>query len=58
MEKIKLLDMDNDILKIIGRYVKEDNLKRIEIFKFIDEEIKKIKMMQKKKKEDSIKIFY
>ena len=26
---INLLDLDNDILKIIGDYVKQDNMKRI-----------------------------
>jgi len=30
MEKINLLDLDNDILNIIGDYVKADNNERIE----------------------------
>jgi hypothetical protein len=29
MENINLLDLDNDILNIIGDYVKQDNTKRI-----------------------------
>ncbi len=31
MEKINLLDMNNDILNIISRYVNEDNFERMEI---------------------------
>ncbi len=50
MEKINLLDMNNDILNIIGGYVKEDNLKKIEIINFIDEEIKKNKSKAKEEK--------
>ena len=30
METINLLDLDNDILKIIGGYVKKDNVERTE----------------------------
>ena len=47
MEKINLLDLDNDVLNIIGDYVKADNFermkeeekqdKKMEIFKFVDE---------------------
>ena len=29
MEKINLLDLDNDVLNIIGDYVKADNFERI-----------------------------
>ncbi len=29
MENINLLDLDNDILSIIGDFVKQDNTKRI-----------------------------
>ena len=29
MEKINLLDLDNDVLNIIGYYVKADNIERI-----------------------------
>ena len=28
---INLLDFDNDILQIVGNYVQEDNIKRIEL---------------------------
>ena len=34
MEKINLLDMNNDILNIIGGYVKEDNLEKERMEKF------------------------
>ncbi len=50
MEKINLLDMNNDILNIIGAYVKKDNLKKFEIFNFIDEEIKINKSKAKEEK--------
>jgi hypothetical protein len=30
MEKMNLLDLDDDILNIIGGYVKKDNLDRME----------------------------
>ena len=30
MEKINLLDLDNDVLNIIGDYVKTDNNERME----------------------------
>ena len=48
MENMNLLDLDNDILNIIGDYVKQDNKRRIEnerkrekefIFKGIDNNI-------------------
>ena len=29
MEKVNLLDLDNDVLNIIGDYVKADNIERI-----------------------------
>jgi hypothetical protein len=32
----KLLDLNNDVLDIIGDYVKKDNNERIQDFKFID----------------------
>ena len=46
MEKINLLDLDDDILNIIGDYVKKDNFDRIEkfkqdIFEFVDKYMKK-----------------
>ena len=31
MEKINLLDLDNDALNIIGDYVKADNIERMEL---------------------------
>ena len=39
---INLLDLDNDVLNIIGGYVKKDNLEREKI-----EEIKKVKQAMK-----------
>ena len=30
MENMNLLDLDNDVLKIIGDYVKKDNIDRME----------------------------
>ena len=30
MENMNLLDLDNDVLKIIGNYVKKDNIDRME----------------------------
>ena len=60
MEKINLLDLDNDVLNIIGDYVKADNFERIkeekkqdkkmEIFKFVDENIKQLRIDAKKEK--------
>jgi hypothetical protein len=41
---INLLDLNNDILNIIGGYVKKDNERRIlkeETFKFVDDRMKK-----------------
>ena len=45
MENINLLDLNNDILNIIGDYVKKDNVNRIvkeekEIFKQVDIKMK------------------
>ena len=59
MEKINLLDLDNDVLNIIGNYVKADNFERIKeekqnqkmkLFQFVDEKMKQIKIDAKKKK--------
>ena len=59
MEKINLLDLDNDVLNIIGDYVKADNIERIKeekqyqkmkLFQFVDEEMKKVKKDARKKK--------
>ena len=65
MEKINLLDLDNDVLNIIGDYVKADNNERMEkeekqnqkmkLFQFVDEEMKKVKKDARKKKETLIK---
>ena len=64
MEKINLLDLDNDVLNIIGNYVKADNIERIKeekqnqkmkLFQFVDEEMKKVKKDARKKKEKLIK---
>jgi hypothetical protein len=41
-----LLDLNNDILNIIGDYVKKDNIEREEkerAFKFVDNELKYLK---------------
>ena len=57
MEKINLLDLDNDVLNIIGNYVKADNFERIKeekqnqkmkLFQFVDEKMKQIKIDAKK----------
>ena len=50
MEKINLLDLDNDVLNIIGGYVKADNIERMKIIKFIADEIEQIKSDAKKEK--------
>ena len=59
MEKINLLDLDNDVLNIIGDYVKADNIERIKeekqnqkmkLFQFVDEEMKKVKKDARKRK--------
>ena len=65
MEKINLLDLDNDVLNIIGDYVKADNFERMEkeekqnqkmkLFQFVDEEMKRVKNNARKKKEKLIK---
>ena len=63
MENMNLLDLDNDILNIIGDYVKKDNLEREkteefkkkkqvlkeELFNHVDNEIKKIRKNSSKK---------
>ena len=36
MMNFNLLDLDNDILNIIGDYVKKDNIDRIENFEKVD----------------------
>ena len=46
MENMNLLDLDNDVLKIIGNYVKKDNIDRMEQAKkknIIDEKMKNLK---------------
>ncbi len=46
MENMNLLDLDDDILNIIGNYVKKDNIDRMEKeedFKYADEGIKYLK---------------
>ena len=57
MEKVNLLDLDNDVLNIIGNYVKADNFERIKeekqnqkmkLFQFVDEKMKQIKIDAKK----------
>ena len=64
IEKVNLLDLDNDVLNIIGDYVKADNIERIKeekqnqkmkLFQFVDEEMKKVKKNARKKKEKLIK---
>ena len=47
MEKMNLLDLDDDILNIIGGYVKQDNIERIsneklkqDILKYVDMKMK------------------
>ena len=63
MENMNLLDLDNDILNIIGNYVKKDNIEREkieeiekvkqamkeEIFYHVDFEVKKIRKTSEKK---------
>ena len=56
MENMNLLDLNNDILNIIGGYVKQDNnirefneLIKKEIFDYVDNEIKKIRKNSVKK---------
>ena len=57
MEKINLLDLDNDVLNIIGDYVKADNIERMKeekqnqkmkLFQFVNKKIKQIKIDTKK----------
>ena len=58
MEKINLLDLDNDILNIIGDYIKKDNLermkeeekqnKKIELFNYVDFKMKHIRKEARK----------
>ena len=51
MDQFNLLDLDNDVLNIIGDYVKADNDER-NFQKYLMEEVKKnsIKLFKKKKK--------
>ena len=63
MEKVNLLDLNNDVLNIIGDYVKKDNIDRIttdynkredektkkKIFKYVSSQIKEIKKICKDK---------
>ena len=63
MEKINLLDLDNDVLNIIGDYVKADNFERMKadynkrqdektkkiIFKYVSSQLKEIKKICKDK---------
>jgi hypothetical protein len=47
-----LLDLNNDILNIIGDYVKKDNIEREEkerAFKFVDNELKYLKKDKSRK---------
>ena len=58
MEKVNVLDLDNDVLTIIGDYVKADNIERMEkeekqkqklkLFQFVDEEMKHIRKEARK----------
>ena len=60
MMNTNLLDLNNDVLNIIGDYVKKDNDSRMEeekkqnerdgIFNFVDDRIKQLKKDCKKKK--------
>ena len=48
---INLLDLNNDILNIIGGYVKEDNKRRIvkeKLFEFVDERMKQFETNARK----------
>ena len=63
MEKINLLDLNNDVLNVIGDYVKKDNMDRITtdynkrqdektkkiIFKYVTSQLKEIKKIYKDK---------
>ena len=63
MEKINLLDLNNDVLNVIGDYVKKDNIDRMTtnynkredektkkiIFKFVTSQLKEIKKICKDK---------
>ena len=63
MEKVNLLDLNNDVLNIIGDYVKKDNFERITtdynkrqdektkkiIFKYVSSQLKEIKKICKDK---------
>ena len=51
---INLLDLNNDILNIIGGYVKKDNERRIvkeKSFEYVDKEMKRLKKQARKDKE-------
>ena len=54
---MNLLDLDDDILNIIGDYVKEDNIERIsneklkqDILEYVDMKMKKERKSKKNKK--------
>jgi hypothetical protein len=63
MEKVNLLDLNNDVLNVIGDYVKKDNMDRITtnyneredektkkiIFKYVSSQLKEIKKICKDK---------
>ena len=63
MEKINLLDLNNDVLNVIGDYVKKDNIDRMTtnynkredektkkiIFKFVTSQLKEMKKICKDK---------
>jgi len=62
-KNINLLDLDNDILNIIGEYVKKDNIERMEKeedFKYADEGIEYLKKKTKFVEENinDLKIYY
>ncbi len=48
MDQFNLLDLDNDVLNIIGDYVKKDNIDRMEKeedFKYADEGIEYLNLI-------------
>ena len=60
-KNINLLDLDNDILNIIGEYVKKDNIERMEKeedFKYADEGIEYLKKKNKFVEENINEIIY
>ena len=57
MENMNLLDLDNDVLNIIGNYIKEDNIERIsneklkqDILEYVDTKMKIERKKQEKQK--------